>query len=224
MEIIGVTESVLQYLRVHIITGDLAPGQKLNEIELSSSLNVSRPPIREAFRVLENESLVVSFPRKGCFVSGISMDDCRNIFEVRRMIECFAIDLFAAKRIKRVPGAASALDVTSDLALPPADDAYGRYRYLREIAEFHIQLVAQSGNQRLVAMYNGIFPSLARYQSFYTYIPGLMDESHREHEQILQWIETGSYDKAKRAMGSHINKFINLIEERMEKHERACSI
>jgi DNA-binding GntR family transcriptional regulator len=55
MVVMGVTQSVAQYLRENIFSGELAPGQKLNELELSSRLGVSRPPLREAFRILENE-------------------------------------------------------------------------------------------------------------------------------------------------------------------------
>jgi len=224
MKIIGVTESVVQYLRVHIITGDLGAGQRLNEIELSSSLNVSRPPIREAFRVLENESLAVSVPRKGCFVTEVTMEDCHNIFEVRAMIECFAIDLLASKKISHIPRAKSVLKNTSKLSLPPEKDAYERYRYLRSIADFHIQIVKQSGNARLISLYDRIFPSLARYQSLYTYIPGLMDNSHQEHEDILQLITLGKYAKAKKMLGEHINSFIKLIKERVMAYEKVPKI
>ena len=55
MKFEGVKEGVFQYLRVHIFSGDLKSGQKLNEIELASKLNISRAPLREAFRLLEND-------------------------------------------------------------------------------------------------------------------------------------------------------------------------
>lgn len=65
----GVTESVVQYLRIHIIEGELVPGQKLNEIELAVRLGINHTPLREAFRILENAHLIVSIPRKGCYVT-----------------------------------------------------------------------------------------------------------------------------------------------------------
>ena len=65
MEVFGVKENVVQYLRSKIITGELAVGQKLNELELSCLLSISRPPLREAYRILENEYVIVSIPRKG---------------------------------------------------------------------------------------------------------------------------------------------------------------
>ena len=59
MEILGVTKSTVPYLKEQIITGELAPGRKLNEIQISSHLGMSRPPLREVFRVLEDEHPVL---------------------------------------------------------------------------------------------------------------------------------------------------------------------
>lgn len=213
MEIIGVTESAIQYLRVRIITGELTPGQKLNEIELSSRLGISRPPLREAFRVLENEHLIVSIPRKGCYVSEISMEDYRGIFEAREMIECFAIDLLRAKNIRDLPNVASALEVTADLFPPTSPDPYEKFNYLKAIANFHIKLIESAGNVRLNRFYYSIFSNLARYQDMYIYIPGLMDKSQEDHEQILDLIRRGNYVEAREFLRAHVNSFSKFIED-----------
>ena len=93
MEILGVSKSAVQHLRNLIISGQLAPGQRLNEVDLSSRLGISRPPLREAFRYLENENLVIRIPRRGCYVTEVSMEDCLQIFDARQMIECYAVDI-----------------------------------------------------------------------------------------------------------------------------------
>jgi len=224
MEIMGVGESVLQYLRVHIINGEFTAGQKLNEIELSSSLGISRAPLREAFRVLENEHLVVSVPRKGCYVTEISLRACQEIFEARVMIECTSIDFLKARGIRNLPEVGSTLEKTADLPMPTSSDPYEKFQYLKAIADFHIKLVESAGNSRLTHFYNAIFFSLARYQAMYTYVPGLMDESYKEHIEILRLIETENYDKAKRNMESHINKFIVLIGDRFGEHEKTGNV
>ena len=216
MEIIGVGESVLQYLRVHIINGEFTPGQKLNEIELSSGLSISRAPLREAFRVLENEHLVVSIPRKGCYVTELSLKDCQEIFEARVMIECTSIDLLKARGIRNLPEVCSALGKTADLPMPTNSDPYRKFQYLKTIADFHIKLVESAGNSRLTHFYNGIFFDLARYQAIYTYVPGLMDTSHKEHEEIVHFIQKGNYDEAKRNLEIHVNKFIELISDKLQ--------
>ena len=216
MELIGVTEGVLRYLRAHIITGAIAPGQKLNEIELSTSLGISRPPLREAFRVLEKEHLLVSAPRKGCVVSDLSIEDCRNVYGVRAMMECYAVETLALRGIRELPQVRAALEKTDRLVSPDENDAYARYEYLRVIADFHIKLVEAAGNLILDQLFISIFPTLARYQSVYTYIPSLMEESRIEHGQVLRYIKEGHHAKAKELLDHHINKFVELIVENIK--------
>jgi DNA-binding GntR family transcriptional regulator len=220
MEIIGVSEGALKYIRVHIITGALSPGQKLNEIELAKSLGISRAPLREAFRILENEHLVVSIPRKGCCVTGLSMQDCQEIFGVRTMMECYAIDLIGSRGIRDLPNVETALEKTAELKNPEDTDAYAKFNYLRAIADFHIKVIEAAGNRKINQLYNAIFSSLARYQSLYTYIPGLMEKSHKEHEHFLKLIKKGKYTAAKESLSAHINKFIPLIEEKVRSLEK----
>ena len=213
LSVTGVTETVVQYLRIQIIGGVLAPGQKLNEIELSSRLGVSRPPLREAFRILENEYLVVSIPRKGCYVTEVSIEDCREIFQSREMIECYAVDVLREKNIRELPRVASALEATVDLPMPTSSDPYERYDYLKAIADFHIRLVESAGNSRMVHCYAANFSNLARYQSTYVFIEGLMNASHSTHEHILHYIQEGDYTQAKEVLRSHIRGFLALMED-----------
>jgi DNA-binding GntR family transcriptional regulator len=219
MEVVGVSEGVLKHLRVEIITRAIAPGQKLNEFTLSSSLGISRAPLREAFRILEKEHLVVSIPRKGCCVTAMSISDCRDIYGVRTMMECFAIEMIESRQIRKLPDVEMALKKTARLTCPNGNDPYEKFEYLRSIADFHIKLVEAAGNRRLTQLFNAIFPSLARYQSLYTYIPGLMDESEKEHGHALAWIRKGNYSKAKDSLRRHINKFIPLIEDKVREIE-----
>ena len=221
LNITGVTETVIQYLRIHIIEGNLAPGQKLNEIELSSSLGISRPPLREAFRVLQNEHLIVSIPRKGCYVSEVSAEGCREIYEAREMIECFAVDLFQIKGIMDLPKVASALKVSEGLVMPTSADPYEKYDYLKAIADFHISLVESAGNSRLNHYYSANFSALARCQSLYVYIDGLMNKSQAIHEQILDYIQKGKYDQAKEKLTAHIRGFVPLMEEKINNQTKA---
>ena len=122
MEFTGVKDGMVEYLRVHIISGTFAPGQKLNEIELGNRFNISRAPLREAFRLLENEHLVMSIPRKGCYVRELSLEDCQEIFQVREMIECFAVDILRSKGITKLPGVIAAIEKMAKLPIPKSKD------------------------------------------------------------------------------------------------------
>jgi len=221
MQIKSVTETVLHDLRVKIIVGDLAPGSKLGEKELSSNFGISRAPLREAFRLLENEHLVIYYPRKGCYVTEISLKNCREIYQVRAMMECFCVDLLKAKGIKDLPKVESALEETVNLTIPSSEGAYKKYDYLKTIANFHISLVESAGNTQLSSFYHAIFPNLARYQSIYTYISGLMNKSYQEHREFLRLVKNCDYEEAKDYLRCHINKFVKIIENKISDDEEA---
>ena len=224
MQVVGVSEGVLSYLRVNIITGSFSPGERLNEISLSSSLGISRAPLREALRILENEQLVVSVPRRGCYVTPISMDNCKDIYNTRIMMETFAIETLEAQSMNQLYNVEAALNKFYDLSFPDDNDPYGRFDYLKSIANFHINLIKSAGNRRLILLYDSIFPSLARYQSLYTYNPQLMSESEDEHTEILSYIKKRKYSDAREFMRFHINKFIPMIEDKVEALSKKCEI
>jgi GntR family transcriptional regulator, transcriptional repressor for pyruvate dehydrogenase complex len=138
---------------------------------------------------------------------------------VRAMMESTAVDLLESRRIKELPRVAQALEKTAQLKSPYDNDAFAKFDYLRAIADFHIKLVEAAGNVRLNQLYIAMFPSLARYQAFYTYIPGLMDKSQDEHEHFLNLIKKGNYLKAKALLNSHITKFVGLIADKLNSIE-----
>lgn len=115
-------KSVVDYLRSQIVTGELESCQKLNENHIASQLDISRHPIREAFRILENEYLVVSIPRKGSYVSDLSIEVLEELYQAREMIEMCVIDILKVKNIKNLPKAFSSLEYSSRLSLPSVEN------------------------------------------------------------------------------------------------------
>ena len=86
-------EVVFKTLRQAILKGELKPGERLMEIQLANKLGVSRTPIREAIRKLEEEGLVIMTPRKGAVVAEITEKSLRDTLEVRRSLEKLAVRL-----------------------------------------------------------------------------------------------------------------------------------
>ena len=78
---------VFEALKDAILTQKLHPGERLLESELADELGVSRTPVREAIRKLEQEGLVVMIPRKGAYVDGISLKDIHEVYEIRAALE-----------------------------------------------------------------------------------------------------------------------------------------
>ena len=221
MKTLTVTENIIRRLRVDIITGELLPGQKLNEIMLRTKLDVSSAPLREAFRLLEKERLVSNIPRKGCYVSEISIEDCRQIYTVREMMECFVVDLIKEKKIRELSQVEASLEMHLDLYFPEKADTYEKFEFVKKIYNFHFKLVEAAGNSELSRLYYEMFPKLARYQYLYmyNYEAALVSEYEGEHKQILDYIKKGDYSAAKRILKSHISRFARFVESRIERKE-----
>lgn len=216
MEILNVTGSVLQLLRDRIITGELKSGQKLNENALSSSLGISRPPLREVFRMLEKDHMVINIPRKGTYVAELSVKDFEELSQIREMMECYAIDLLKASNVRNLPKVTSALN--KSLSLPMSNksvDPEELLNRIRVILDFHTSLVDSSGNSRLAHNYHSVSLNLARYQFIYFYVSGAVQHSLDDHKRTIELINDGDYDQAKEELRKHIHYTVELVKNRI---------
>ena len=211
MKIDGVIESIVKLLRARIITGELPSGQKLNEVELASELDVSRPSLREALRILEQKHLTVNVPRKGSYVAELSFDDFTALYLAREMMECYAIDLLEVSDKKELPDVEAAITPISNLTLPPENDPQQRLEYLQSLIDFHYRLVEACGNKHILHFYSTIASNIARYQFIYFYKLNLTDDSHEDHRKILDYIRLGEYSEAKAILRNHISRFSDLM-------------
>jgi len=217
MQILSVTETVTQHLRDLIISNTFRAGQKLNEVELSARFNVSRVPMREAFHVLENEQLLVRVPRKGTYVAELSIDRMRQVYSVRKMIESYTIDLLESKQISKFPKLSASL-----IEVPERNRDYskGDLTYLKSITDFHVQLVASTGNPWLINFYHSIVSNLARFQFYCGYTPGLSGQSHNTHEEVYELLTAGLYEKAKEVLMAHIDYTMGFIENHIKEETK----
>ncbi len=89
---------VFNTLREAILKGELKPGERLMELQLASKLGVSRTPIREAIRMLEQEGLAITMPRKGAEVAKMTLKDMEDVLEIREALDELAAQV-ACQRI-----------------------------------------------------------------------------------------------------------------------------
>lgn len=150
----GVRHEVAEILRQAIWDGRLSPGQRLNEQWISRELSVSRPPLREAIRVLEQEGLVESQPRRGTFVTTLNGDDIMEIYVLRCALEGAAAQALAREAADEVFDDLSAhLDIRQEPGAPLVD-------LIAHDLEFHRKLVRYSGNRRLLSMWEQLVSQL----------------------------------------------------------------
>lgn len=208
-EFLPLRDVVFNTLRNAILTGDLEPGERLLEIKLADKLGVSRTPIREAIRKLELEGLVVITPRKSAEVARITKEDLRDVLEVRRVLECLAIELSCEKITDEIVGELESNLKEFQKAIKKND--------IKEIAvtdvDFHEIIYKSTGNKRLIQILNNLREQMYRYRLEYIKDKETRENLVGEHRTIIDALSSGNSQEGKKAILKHINKQETTILE-----------
>jgi phosphonate utilization transcriptional regulator len=183
-----------------ILSGELAAGARLNELEIARSLGISRAPVRESLRTLEQNGLVVSRKNYGVFVRVVSMEEAGDIYQIRSYIDD-GVGRELARRIDADQLAELDRLVERMESAFAAGDAAG-YHGLNVI--FHERMVEIVGNRKLRDIYRKLLNELTLYRRRSLGQPGAMPRSVEEHREILAAIRSGNIDAAGKAMRDHI--------------------
>lgn len=198
----SLTTLVRDEIERHIIEGALAPGDKLNEADWATRLQVSRGPVREAFRALEQVGLVRTEKNRGVFVRTVSLAEADEIYAVRAVLE------EAACRMLAVSIDARKLAVLRDWldAMRAALDAQDHDAYARANVAFHDALVAASGNLKLYETYRRLVCELSLFRRAALVVHAdAMERSLAEHRAILTALASREPEQAAALMHAHVN-------------------
>lgn len=188
-------------IREQILEGRFRRGEHLVEARIASELNVSRGPVREAFKLLRSEGLVADEPRRGTFVVALTAKDVGDIYELRAALEWAAVRSIAAQQApESVPALSAVLDEMT--AAVGAGDIHAVA--LADLA-FHEALCRLSGNARLHAVFSQTVPALRTL---------LMVDQHLysgreiadQHRPILEAIAAGDANLAAALVDSHVRR------------------
>jgi phosphonate utilization transcriptional regulator len=209
----SLTSIVQRELERRILAGELSPGDKLNEEFLAAQLNVSRGPVREAFRALESAGLVRTEKNRGVFVREVSIEEADEIYEVRAGLDELIGRLLAA-RIQ--PGQLTQL---RELLKKMQQSARGRNveQYYPLNVQFHDLLAEFTGNGTLLAHYRRLVNELHLYRRE-TLARGLdsFPISTREHAAIVDALARRDGDRAGKLMYEHAMESRDRLHEALE--------
>ena len=210
----SLTTLVQRELERRILAGELEPGDKLTEEDIAGNLNVSRGPVREAFRALEQAGLVRMEKNRGVFVRQVSVDDADEIYEVRAGLDELIGRLLALRiqptqlaelreLLKKMQKAARAKSV---------DDYYPLN------VRFHDRLAEFTGNRTLVAHYRRLVNELHLYRRE-TLARGAdsFPISTREHSEIVDALARGESARAGKLMYEHAMESRDRLHAALEK-------
>ncbi|QSO54000.1 GntR family transcriptional regulator [Alicyclobacillus curvatus] len=194
-------EQVREMIQNAIVDGKLKPGQAITEMEISEMLDMSRTPVREAFRLLTAQGFLNIVPRKGVFVSKLSLDELEDMYAVRIELEAMAMRLAVNLHAEAVVGR-----LTENLSIQEECVAAKDVgRYIQENIRFHEVFSDLCGNSYLRTLIENIETSTLRYRAFsLRTLPGRMDASHRDHEFIRDFIRDGKLAIAEQVLRDHI--------------------
>lgn len=206
---------VFQTLREAILRGKLKPGERLMEQTLAQKLGVSRTPIREAIRMLEQEGLAVTEPRKGARVAKITEKDMEDVLRIREALEQLAAEL--------------ACDHATDEEISALETERMRFEHclrsddIKKIAEsdvhFHELLYEASGNPKLVGMLSNLREQMYRYRVEYLKDPAHYPNLIAEHKEIVEGLRTHDKKKVHDAMARHMSNQAAGVKEIIREQE-----
>lgn len=183
-----------------ILGGELAPGAKLTEMALAARLGISRGPLREAFRMLEEAGLVRTEKNRGVFVRDIPIEEAIEIFDLRA-----AMEELVGRRLAESIGAAQLKQVRAMVdAMERAVKAADARGYHLLNLQFHERLVEMAGNRKLTAIYRKLIKELSLFRRLNLADGWLMPVSASEHRSIVKAIASGDAEAAGRAMFAHV--------------------
>lgn len=206
-------ESVQSALREDILSNRFRPGQRLTEGELAIAYGVSRAPIREAVRALEEQGLLRAESNKGVVVTRLSPAELREVYEMRIALEPLA----------------------AGLAVPRLDDRTRDelHRQLEEMDatveepmlwlslnnRFHSTLYAPSGRRRLCRLIDELTSMVEPFARIFLTMPGTLRESHNGHHVIVAAADRGDAEGCVVAVRDHLQGSSELIVRLAAQHE-----
>ncbi len=193
-------EVVFHTLREAILRGDILPGERLMEMQLATRLGVSRTPIREAIRMLEQEGLARTIPRRGAVVAGMTEKDMRDVLEIREALEELSVQVACDRITPEEIARLGRNKVDFERSLDTGDIK----QMARADVEFHDVIYQATDNSKLIGMLNNLREQMYRYRVEHLKNP----ENHRQiladHEAIYEGIARRDKEAATEVIRRHI--------------------
>lgn len=197
----NLSEQAYRKLKQMILSGRFTVGQALSERRLAALLSVSRVPVREAIKELEREGLLIVVPRSGILIRRLSIDEVRELYEVRQAVEGMAAYLCARRR---QDGTVKAMRKKLE-GLAPKDDEVNHAAIQKASEAFHRMLFEVAANSQLHSVYETIEPRIyLNLRLTAVHDTGRIEQALEEHIEIAQAIECRDAETAERLTRQHL--------------------
>ncbi|NHM32963.1 GntR family transcriptional regulator [Neobacillus terrae] len=202
----NLSDDVANIIRKMIFNGTLKPGERLNQAQLAEEMNISRGPVREALKLLENEGLIKHETNKGTFVTTLSMKDAYEIYTLRALLEGEAALLASANITEK--------DFTRlEELLEELETAFLEKDLEQEARcdiQFHGTIVQLSKHKRLIRMHQQLDTQVgAMFLTVANKLPSRASMVVENHELLIDTLRTRDLQKIKRVFSEH---YVNAVK------------
>jgi DNA-binding GntR family transcriptional regulator len=202
-------ERAYAYIKGEILARRFGAHDLLSEGQLADAVGVSRTPVREALLRLQGEGLVRLLPKRGALVLPVTVDEAADVMETRRLVESFA----ARKVLTSRPQAALVPVLDGYLQdMRAAMHAHDVTAYVQADRDFHLAIVAATGNEIITALYRSLRERQLRMgtvnlldDSGNAVDPARMRATLAEHERIRDALRSGSVRAVTEAVTAHLD-------------------
>jgi DNA-binding GntR family transcriptional regulator len=203
----SLTDQVYDLLKEEILRVDRRPGDMLAEADLAARFGVSKTPIREALRLLARDGWVIVLPRKGYLIRPLKLEDVREIFSIRAILEpAIAAQAAVAARVDDIAQLQSFVDQQSG-SVDDLDAA------LQAARRFHLAVVEIAGNGRMFRMVTDLLDEVRRLHFLLPNVESHItsQEELRAHRELVDALAAGDTERASEIMHKHINEVARTL-------------
>lgn len=214
---VDLSEETYQLLKEKILKRQLKPGQKISINDVAEGLGVSRTPVVVALQRLSGEGLVEIIPRRGTFVRGVTDVEVEEVFDVRQMIELYAVQhLLQNGKVNEF--LLSIQPTLSMMESAVSGEEYLDYeKFMQGDQDFHLALVCQTENRRIIDIYRDLNVHMHVVRAHYISDVETARQTQREHAGLIEAFKQGDLEKAQEAINAHVTyvktRIIQLIRD-----------
>ncbi len=201
LQVNTISRQVYSIIKKGIVSGEYGPGYWLQEVELSKTLGVSRSPVREALKQLASDGLVTEIPNKGTFVRDFNEKEIDEIYEIRELLESYAIrhlpEKLSEEQKSKMEGYKKSFHEFYE-----SDDLE---EYIVVDSKFHRYIIECTDNSILMELYRRVRNMNMLFRIYSLSTQRRFDESLGEHVEIIDCLIKGEYEAAARINARHLS-------------------
>lgn len=186
IDMVPTKENIIEKIREWIITLEFAPGEKIADIDIASYFGVSRTPVREVLKILEQQKLIATYPGRATVVAELQTDKIEELYVPMRTLQCLAVKIAADKATEE--DVSALIELNEDFYVKMLNRDKDTFGLLMADRMFHLKIEQICGNEYLSDFCSTLWPHVARLDYLFFRDTSATIESYNDHLAIINAI------------------------------------